>query len=510
MANYRQIFKSTGLLGSVQVLYVLIAVLRNKIAAQFIGPAGIGLADLYGRTMDLMGNATNFGLGLSAVRCLSEVFNTENAQAEARHAQNATAPESPHTPAAAGLSPIAFPQSTHQVRLIRTWVLLSAILGVIVTLCLSPLISRAATGSADYTLSFCLLAPMVGFTTLMGGEMAILKATRRLKRLAFASACGAVATLAVSAPLYIFCGMRGIVPTLLITSAAMFAFNLRESKRIFPYRTGPFQKGFIKKGLPLVKLGTAYIMAGIMTSGAEMLIRAGIATRSPLGFAETGFYTAGFTLTVSYARMIFVAMDADFYPRLSTVAADRRAMNLHINRQINTLIVLMAPFLLLFCAFLPLIIRLLYTAQFLVIIPMVLCAAPCMFFKAVYTPIAYIPLARGDSFVYMTMELIYDMVLCLTVIGGYLLYGLAGAGMGLAAAHLFDFVMVHLVYARHYGYRMNRTTSLRVVALLVLLMAGLYAVSLTDPAHRIIAITCTLALMLPAVWPVLKRIRRKG
>lgn len=509
MANYRQIFKSTGLLGSVQVLYVLIAVLRNKIAAQFIGPAGIGLADLYGRTIDLMGSATNFGLGLSAVRCLSEVFDTENENAETRHAQNATAPESPHSPAAAGLSPIAFPQSTHQVRIIRTWVLLSAILGVIVTLCLSPLISRAATGSADYTLSFCLLAPMVGFTTLMGGEMAILKATRRLKRLAFASACGAVATLAVSAPLYIFCGMRGIVPTLLITSAAMFAFNLRESKRIFPYRIGPLQKGFIKKGLPLVKLGTAYILAGMITSGAEMLIRAGL-MRSPLGYAEIGFYTAGFTLTVSYARIIFVAMDADYYPRLATVVADRRAMNLNINRQINTLIVLMAPFLLLFCTFLPLIIRLLYTAKFLVITPMVLCAAPCMFFKAVYTPIAYIPLARGDSFVYMTIELIYDVVLCLSVIGGYQLYGLTGAGMGLAAAHLFDFVMVHLVYARRYGYRMNRTTSLRVVALLTLLMAGLYAVSLTDPAHRIIGIACTLALMLPAVWPVLKRIRRKG
>lgn len=493
MANYRQIFKSTSLLGSVQMLYVLIAVLRNKIAAQFIGPAGIGLADLYGRTLDLMGNATNFGLGLSAVRRLSEVYKAENESLEI---------------AGTGNQPQAFPQSMRQVRLIRTWVLLSAILGVLVTLSLSPIISRLTTGSADYTLSFCLLAPMVGFSTLMGGEMAILKATCRLKRLAFASACGAVTTLVVSAPLYIFFGMRGIVPTLLITSAAMLAFNLRESVHVFPYCIGPMQKDFLQKGVPLLKLGTAYILAGVMTSGAEMLIRVGLMS-SPLGFAEIGFYTAGFTLTVSYARMIFVAMDAEFYPRLSTVVKNRRAMNLNINRQINTLIVLMAPFLLLFCAFLPLIIRILYTTQFLVIIPMVLCAAPCMFFKAVYTPIAYIPLARGDSFVYMTMELIYDVVLCLTVIGGYQLCGLYGAGMGLAVAHLFDFFMVHLVYARRYGYRMNRATLWRVIVLLTLLLAGLYAVSLASHWHRAAGAALVLALMWPAVWPVLKRIRRK-
>jgi len=51
MSSYRHIFRATGLLGSVQVLYVLIAVVRNKITALFIGAAGMGLADLYARTV---------------------------------------------------------------------------------------------------------------------------------------------------------------------------------------------------------------------------------------------------------------------------------------------------------------------------------------------------------------------------------------------------------------------------------------------------------------------------
>jgi O-antigen/teichoic acid export membrane protein len=68
--TYKHIFKYTGLLGSVQMLSVLISMVRNKCAAWLVGTIGFGLYDLYGRTLELIGNATNFGISLSAVRRL--------------------------------------------------------------------------------------------------------------------------------------------------------------------------------------------------------------------------------------------------------------------------------------------------------------------------------------------------------------------------------------------------------------------------------------------------------
>lgn len=444
----------------------------------------MGLADLYLRTLNLIGNATNFGLGMSAVRHLSEVYEKEK-----------------------NTDPDHSPGVFQQIRLIRTWTLLTALLGLGVCFCLSPLISLAAVGSTHHATIFFVLSPIVLFSTLMGGEMAILKGVRRLKRLAFASACGAVATLLVSAPLYFFFGMRGIVPVLLLTSALVFGFNLFQTTRLYPYKVGPFKPLFLKEGFPLLRLGTAYLIAGVMTTGAEMLIRA-VLMRSVHGAVTVGYYAAGFTLTVSYARMVLVAMDADYFPRLSAITNNRREMNVTINRQINTLIVLMAPFLTVFCLALPLIVRLLYTSDFLTIIPMVLCAAPFMFFKAICTPIAYLPLARGDSFRYMTMELVYDVVFCTSVILGYHFYGLIGAGLALSACNLFDLVLVFSVYRHCYGYRMNAATASRCLLLFLLLAGGLFSAAQPQISTRVALGTCCLLLTFPVVWPVLKHIKK--
>ena len=95
---------------------------------------------------------------------------------------------------------------------------MTALLGTLMALILAPVLSRLTFGNADYSLSFALLAPMVGMVTLTGGEMAILKGLKQLKRVAIVSAFGAVATVVVNAPLFYFFGQRGIVPSLLSRS----------------------------------------------------------------------------------------------------------------------------------------------------------------------------------------------------------------------------------------------------------------------------------------------------
>ena len=481
MSNYRQLFKSTGLLGSVQALYILISVVRNKVAAQLIGAVGMGLADLYARSLDLLGGATNFGLGMSGVKRLS-------ALAAEEHADRGKLAE--------------------EVKLLRTWVVVTALLGAAVCLVFSPLISLFACDTTARTGAFCLLAPAVAMTTLAGGEIAILKSLRHLKRLARATLWNALFTLCGCWMSYALWGLDGVLPMLVAGTASLFGFHLREAWQTFPYKIGPLRRDFLRPGWPLVKMGAAYVMAGVTTAATEMLIRAAL-MRSGAGLMAIGYYAAGFTLTVSYARMVFVAMDADYFPRLSAIpAGDLREQNVTINRQINTLIVLMAPFLMVFCLFLPWIIQLLYTRDFLAIQPMVLCAAPFMYFKAIYAPVAYLALARGHSVRYMTMELIYDVVLCVSVIVGYYFGNLTGAGLALALANFFDLVLILTCYRKQYGFRISRGTRNRAVALFVLLAAALCAASQPALWLRFGGGALCLALTLPYLWPVLRKVRR--
>ena len=106
---------------------------------------------------------------------------------------------------------------------------------------------------------------------------------------------------------------------------------------------------------------------------------------------------------------------------------------------------------------------------------MALCAASCMFFKSVYAPISYLSLARGDSFVYLVMELLYDVVFVAAVIAGFYYGGLWGAGLGLSLANLFDLIAIFTVYSWRYGFKMERTTLRRCVLQFCLLLVGLFA-----------------------------------
>lgn len=428
--SYSHILKYTGLLGSVQFLNILISIVRNKAAAVLIGPVGMGLADLYFRTIDLLGNSTNFGLGFSAVHRLSPLCEQGNLRALKLQSQ-----------------------------IIRTMIFWAALLGAIVTIVLSPALSLWLFHDTSHALSICALAPAVAFGTLTSGEVAILRGTSRLKAIASTSALVAGCTLLFALVIYSIWGISGVIPVLLLTTLATFLLHLRVSTRQFPYHISPFRFRVLKSGRPLIQLGAAYVGAGILGSGTEMLIRATV-VNSENGLYAAGLYAAGLTLTVSYARMIFVAMDADYFPRLSAAAQDISRQNITVNSQIHVLSLLMAPFLIILAISLPLVVRLLYSAEYLPVMPMVWAALPFMYFKSIYSPIAYLSLAHGDSRVYFVMELLYDVVFAAAVVVGYQYYGLLGAGIGLSLANLADLLLLSLFYRKKYQFRFTRQGAL--------------------------------------------------
>lgn len=421
--TYGHVLKYTGLLGGVQFLNVLISIVRNKVAALLIGPLGMGLADLCFRAMDLLSNSTNFGLSFSAVRRISSLCE----QGDSRAIQL-------------------------QICLIRTLIFWAATLGAVITLLLSPLLSKCFFDDYSHVVSVCLIAPAVAFSTLTGGEIAVMRGMRQLKAIASTSAAVAGSTLAIALIVYGIWGVSGVLPVLVLTTFVTFLLHLRANSRNYPYRIRPFRIKSLKQGKPLFQLGLAYIGAGILGSGTEMLIRI-VVVNSDNGLYTAGLYAAGLTLTVSYARMIFVAMDADYFPRLSAAVQNPAQQNETVNSQINVLSQLMAPCLMILAIGLPLIVRILYSTDFLPVMPMVWAALPFMFFKSVYSPIAYLPLAHGDSRMYFIMEFIYDLALAITVVAGFYFYGLLGAGLGLSLANLFDLVLLSLIYRKKYQFR---------------------------------------------------------
>ena len=59
----------------------------------------------------------------------------------------------------------------------------------------------------------------------------------------------------------------------------------------------------------MIRLGTAFVFAGILGSGADLIIRSYLNNVSDI--ATVGFYNSAFMMTMVYAGMIFSAMETD-------------------------------------------------------------------------------------------------------------------------------------------------------------------------------------------------------
>ncbi len=419
--RYSHILRYTGLFGGVQGLNILIGIVRNKLVAMILGPNGMGLISLFNSTIKLVSDSTSFGISMSAVRNISEDFDRQNIE-----------------------------KLEADVALVRSWSFLTALLGMFVCIAFSPLLSSFTFSWHGHTLHFIFLSPIVAMTAITGGELAVLKGVRRLKALAGISVYSVIGALLVSVPLYYIYKERAIVPSLVIMAFIQMALTIAVSYKIFPLRLS-LSRSVLREGYSMIRLGIAFVFAGILGSGADFVIRSYISNVA--GIDTVGLFNAGYMLTMTYVGTVFSAMETDFFPRLSGVSSLGFTFNRTVSNQIEVMLLLVSPLLVVFTFTLPILLPLLYTGKFLPALGMIQIIVLAMYFRALKLPVEYIPLAKGDSLSYLFLEAFYDIVLVVLVIILFRKFGLTGAGIAVTLAGIIDFIVV-FIYARlRYAYK---------------------------------------------------------
>ena len=422
---YSHVLKFTGLFGGVQGLNVVIGLVRNKFVALLLGPGGMGLVSLFNTTVQLISQATHLGISFSAVRHISEYYDAENTEKVA-----------------------------HYVKVVRGWCLLTALVGMLVCVVLGPFLSSATFSWGDHTLHFVLLAPAIGMIAITGGETAILKGQRKLGALALVQIVAALASLVISIPIYYFFWQAGIVPVIVLMAFVTMCATLWFSLRLFPLQFGGTY-GILGEGMEMIRLGVAYTLAAVIGTASEMLIRSYLNVVGDLDVL--GLYNAGYMLTITYAGMVFSAMETDYYPRLSAVQHDIRATNETVNRQMEVSLLLVSPMLAALIIALPVVVPLLFSQEFLPVVGMAQVAALAMYMKVLTLPVAYITLARGYSLSYLFLETSYFVAFVILIFFGYRYWGLFGTGVAITLAHVFEFLLVNAYAYKKYGYRSSAT-----------------------------------------------------
>ena len=336
-----------------------------------------------------------------------------------------------------------------------------------------------------------------------GGETAILKGRHRLRSLAWVQIGSVFAALFMSVPVYYFFGEAGIVPVIVMMAFITMMLTLRESYRLYPLRLRG-ARGVLGEGMEMVRLGVAFTLAGIIGSGAEMLIRSWLNVTGDLDVL--GLYNAGYMITITYAGMVFSAMETDYFPRLSGVQHDIAATNECVNRQMEVSLLLLSPMLAFLIIALPLLMPLLFSPQFEPVTGMAQVAALAMYMKVLTLPVAYITLARGRSLAYLFLESSYFVAFVLLMMFGYEHWGLLGTGIAITLAHVFEYLLVNGFAYKKYGYRFSATVYGYAI---VQLSLGLLAYVLTLTADGILYWGTGLSVVLLSFGLSLHVLRRK-
>lgn len=455
-SSYRQIMKATSIFGGVQVINIFVQIMRSKIIAVLLGPAGMGVVGLLTTSVGLMGAVTNFGLGTSAVRDISEAHATGN-----------------------GL------RVGKVVSVLRRLVWLTGLLGLVLTFLAAPFLSRYTFGDEDYTVAFRWLSVSLLFNQLASGQIVLLQGTRQLKYMAKANVLGAVLGLLISTPFYYFYRIDGIVPAIIVSSLLALIISWFYSRRL-PIEIIPTSKTEVyNEGKSMLKMGFMISLSGLITVTASYVIRAFISRTGSL--EDVGLYSAGFAIIGSYVGLIFTAMGTDYYPRLAAVSSCDEKSKAVINHQAEIAILILAPVILIFVVFIKWIVILLYSAKFSSIDEMILYAALGMLFKAASWAIAFLFLAKGESKLFFWNELVTNIYLLGLNLIGYYYLGLTGLGISFLGSYFLYLIQVYIVAKKKYNFSYDHTFLRIFVIQLLLAAATLLTVKLIcDPYIYII------------------------
>ena len=424
-SSYRSIFKATSLFGGVQVFQILIAVVRSKIIAVLLGPNGVGIIGLYQSATALIQSISAMGLSSSAVRDVSEANGTGD-----------------------------FHKISFIVSVLRKLVWFTGILGSLIVILLSPLLSRTTFGNDDYILPFVFLSSTLLIDQLCAGQKVVLQGLRKLKDLAKASLFGSTAGLLFTIPLYYYLGVEGIVPTLILNSIITLFFTWFFSKKIKLEKIKINTKQTIKGGAIMLKMGIAMSYSSVLVYASSYLMRGFI--RSIGGTESVGLVTAAFTILSSYVGMIFTAISTDYYPRLAASCKNNQGSNEIVNQQGEIAVLIIGPMLLSCIVYINLFLKILYSPSFIAASDCVFWAVLGMMFKLGSWLISYQIIARGDMKNFVVNETLSNVYSFVISIIGYKLWGLSGLGLAFTIGYLIYFIQIYYITHKYYQYEMSR------------------------------------------------------
>lgn len=446
--SYGQIVRSTAVIGASYVVVTLISIVRMKIVAVFLGPAGIGLMGLYYLILDLGGSVAAMGVSSSGVRQISEAGGTGDKQ---RIASTVAAVK--------GLS-----------------LVLGLAGGIILALASVP-ISWVTFGTDTQAIAIAVLGIALLFRLIGAAPMTILQGLRRTRDLAAANITSTLAGAIVTVSLVVWLGEQGIAPAVALGAAATFLVAIYFSGRV-PLPPVSTVTAIRQQARPLFRLGFVFMISALLSTGSAYVIRI-IVLRSD-GVHAAGLYQAAWGIAALYAGFVLQAMGTDFYPRLTEAASRNEEVNRLVNEQARISLLVAGPGVIGTIALAPVILSIFYSSEFAEAQALLRWFCLGMMLRVVAWPMGFIILAKGAERPFFWTEVAAGVVQVGLAALLVPWIGVDGAGLAFVGLYVWHTVIVYLVARSLSGFRWNAANLGLTAAYLLATVMALGAFSVLD------------------------------
>jgi PST family polysaccharide transporter len=418
--------------------------------AILLGPSGFGLFGLFGSIADLSQNIAGMGINSSGVRQIAEAVGSSDIQKIAKTAA-----------------------------VLRRTSIVLGLLGAVLLTVFSKQVSSVTFGTPDRTSAVALLSIAVFFTLVSGGQGALIQGMRRIADLAKMNVLGAFFGLCTGIPLVYFFRQQGIVPSLIAVAATTILTSWWYSRKIKIEVPSVTFVEVRNEASALLKLGSAFMVSGMMTMGVAYAVR--IIILRQVGVDATGLYQSAWTLGGLYVGFILQAMGADFYPRLTASANNNEECNRLVNEQTLVGLLLAGPGVLATLTFAPLIIALFYSAKFGAAVAVLRWICMGVMLQVISWPMGFIIVAKGKQNLFVASELAWTAVAVSLAWLCVKRFGLDGAGIAFFGSYVFHSFLSYFIARVLSGFRCsheNLRAALFILSLIALVFCGCYLLPL--------------------------------
>ena len=435
--SYRQILRSSSIIGGAAVINIAVGLLRIKVAAVLLGPAGVGLIGLLTTLAGTASAVAGLGVGNVGTRQIAEAVGRNDAAAIAA------------------------------ARRALFWgSLVLALLGAVVFWLLRDVLAVRVLGDASSADELGWLALVVGLTVAAASQTALLNGMRQIGDLARVSVLSAMLSTLLGIGALMLWGRGGLVAFLIAAPLASFLLGHVYVARLPKIQAPPTPLPILAgQWRVLAKLGAAFMVAGLAVTLGQLLVRTLV--QRQLGADALGYFQAAATISMTYIGFVLTAMGTDYYPRLTAAIHDHAAVNRMVNEQTEVALLLAGPVFLAMMGLAPWVIELLYSQSFHPAAEVLRWQVLGDILKVVSWPLGFIILAAGNGRTFMLTETLAISVFVVLTWLGLPLMGVAASGMAFFAMYAVYVPLVYWLARSRTGFRWTRGVSSNAISLLI-------------------------------------------